>query len=422
MRAVYVTGLGVVSCLGNDAAGVADRLRRLEHGMAVMPAWVEAGHPVSVAAPLPGFRTDAPDPEDWEHPGRVPLRREQLRSLAPHGLYAHDACAQALAQAGWDAGLVQAPETGLYTASSGSSTLLHRHLDRLHQAGPQRASPNGVVASIAGTLTFNLGAYYGIRGESLGFVSACASSGHALGAAFEAIRHGRQERVLVVGGEDFHSDTLLPFATLRALSPNPDPDTASRPFDARRDGFVGTGGSAALTLESADSLQARGVRPLAHILGWGQASDGHHVAIAHPDGDGLARAMQNALSAADLSPEAIDYVNAHATSTVAGDRSEIRALQRVFTQAGARPWISSTKALTGHGLSLSSILEALFCVLAIDEGFLPGTAHLEQPDPEARGLRLLTETIEARPGVVMSNSSGFGGANVALILARPHDA
>jgi 3-oxoacyl-[acyl-carrier-protein] synthase-1 len=164
----------------------------------------------------------------------------------------------------------------------------------------------------------------------------------------------------------------------------------------------------------------RGARPYAEFLAWGQASDGHNVAISHPEGDGLRRAMGQALRAAQIAPGEVDYVNAHATSTPIGDLSEARALHRIFSEHGARPAISSTKALTGHGLSLAGAMETGFCALAMRDGFMPGSAHIGQLDPALGDLNILRETVETRPRVVLNNSSGFGGANVSLVLRRVH--
>jgi 3-oxoacyl-(acyl-carrier-protein) synthase len=283
----------------------------------------------------------------------------------------------------------------------------------------ERGNPMGIVSSIAGTLNFNLAAHYRITGAVSGFVSACASSSHALGFAVDEIRLGRQRRMIVLGAEDMTDESILPFASLRALSTNPDPGTASRPFDRRRDGFVGTGGAVALIVEDAALARQRGARVQAELVGWGQAGDGHDVAASHPEGAGLREAMRRALADARIGPAEVDYVNAHATSTPAGDRSEALALRSVFTAGGARPKVSSTKALTGHGLSLAGAMEAAFCVLALDERFVPGAAHLTEPDPVCEGLALPRASLDEAPGVVLNNSSGFGGSNVCHVLRRP---
>jgi 3-oxoacyl-(acyl-carrier-protein) synthase len=416
-RKVVVTGIGLVTCLGHNKTSVADRLRSQQHGFQVVRHFLEDERiPISVAAPVNGFSTASADPEDWEFPDDIRFRLEQLRGLSPNALYAHFALRRAAADAGLDLAQLSDPQTGLYTASSGSAMMTHFHLDRMKRLGPMRCSPLGVVASIAGTLNFNLAAAYQIRGSTCGMVSACASSGHAIGLATDEILLGRQDRMLVVGAEDFSDETIIPFAGMRVLSPNPDPDTASRPFDRQRDGFVGTGGSVALVLEEATVAQARGAVALCSIAGWGQATDGYHVAASHPEGEGLLRAMQLALHRAGWNTDDLDYINAHATSTVAGDVSECRALRALLK--GAQVPISSTKALTGHALSLSSIMEVAFCILAMQQHFIPGSAHLTDPDPETSGLNIPRSSIATSPERILSNSSGFGGVNVAIALQR----
>jgi 3-oxoacyl-[acyl-carrier-protein] synthase-1 len=283
-----------------------------------------------------------------------------------------------------------------------------------------RCSPLGIVSSISGTLNFNLVAHFKIKGASCGFSSACASSSHALGYAYDDIVLGRQKRMFVVGAEDGNEETILSFASMRALSLQTDPNQASRPFDIGRDGFVGTGGGVVLVIESEEEMIRRGARPYCEIGGWGQASDGHNVAISHPDGLGLRRAMTQAMSAAGEKPETIDYINAHATSTPIGDASEVRAIKDIFKEQGPRPAISSTKALTGHGLSLAGAMETAFCALAIRDGFMPGSAHITQLDPICDGLNIIRSTLSAQPKVVLNNSSGFGGANVSVVLRKPN--
>lgn len=416
-RRVAVTGLGFATCLGLEVSPVLASLRALRHGIVAYAPFADASVPVKLAAPVPGFVTDSPDAEDWTFPASLSFRLDQLRALSPNALYATHALRQAIAEAGLEPAMVSHPRTGLFTASAGSAMLTHHHIDRMKRVGPARCSPLGIVASIAGTLNFNLVPALGIQGASAGFVSACASSGHALGHAFDAIALGRQDRMLVVGAEDFTPETILPFASMRVLTPSRDPDTASRPFDRGRDGFVGTGGSVAMVLEEASAARARGATVFAEFKGWGESTDGTHMAIAHPEGAGLVRAMEAALASAGVAAREVDYVNAHATSTPMGDASECRALKRVFGTGAKRPAVSSTKALTGHALSLSSIMEAAFSVLAIHHRFIPGAAHLTDPDPEAEGLFLPRESLDEAPHLVVSNSSGFGGANVVTVFA-----
>ena len=418
MPRVFVTGIGLITSIGNDTATVARNLRELRHGFELHPPFQKPDIPCKVIGPVRGFDTTSADPEDWTFPSNYTVKRELLRTMAPNGLYAHCAMIQAIADARLNDADISNPDTGLYAASGGSPFLTHYHHARLERVGVMRCSPFGIVSSIVGTLNFNLVAAFKIRGASCGFSSACASSAHGIGYAFDDLVLGRQKRMFVVGAEDGNTDAILPFAGMRTLSLQSDPSLASRPFDVARDGFVGTGGAAVLVLETEEEIQRRGATPYCEVLGLGQASDGYNVAISHPEGDGLASAMKNALRASRVAPEQIDYINAHATSTLIGDVSEAKAVKTVFGQGQGRPKISSTKALTGHGLSLAGAMESAFCALAIRDGFTPGSAHITKLDPACEGLEILRATEAVGPKVVMKNSSGFGGANVAVIYQR----
>jgi 3-oxoacyl-(acyl-carrier-protein) synthase len=417
-RTPVITGLGFITSIGLDAPTVTTSLREGRHGMVTMDLADNPRVAVKVVAPVPGFNVASPAWRDWTWPDRYEIPRETLRALAPHGVYAFCALQQALDHAGLTPADLTDGTTGLFCASAGSAFLLHHNLQQMREHRYERSNPLGVVSSIAGTLNFNLAAHFHIAGAVTGFASACASSSHALGYAMDEIRLGRQDRMIVVGAEELNAPTLLPFDPMRALSHETDPARASRPFDIARDGFVGTGGAAVLILESTTLAASRGARPLARCLGWGQAADGYSVATSHPEGAGLRAAIQRALRDAAIAPTAIDYVNAHATSTLVGDRAEARALHDVFTATGARPAVSSTKGLTGHGLSLAGAMEAAFCVLALHDGFTPGNAHLDTPDEACAGLDLPIATRDQGPSLALNNSSGFGGSNVCHILAR----
>jgi 3-oxoacyl-(acyl-carrier-protein) synthase len=417
-RAAVITGLGFITPIGNDRSMVGQSLRALRPGLERIEFLGNPSLPIKVAGTPKDFVTDSPSWRDWRYPARYEFQRETLRSLAPHGLYGLCAVEQALADAQLSPDQLSDGATGLYCASAGSAFLLHHNLARMHAVRGERGNPMGVVASIAGTLNFNLAAHYGIRGAVGGFAAACASSSHALGCALDDIRLGRQRRMLVVGAEEVNAETILPFASMRVLSLSTDPATASRPFDRTRDGFVGAGGAVCLILEEAETARGRGAPVYAELAGWGQAADGHHVAISHPEGAGLAEAMRRALADAGFRAADIDYVNAHATSTQMGDRSEALALHSVFTAAEARPRISSTKGLTGHPLSMSGVMEAAFCALALRDGFIPANANLIEPDEACAGLDLPRLTLDAAPALAMNNSSGFGGSNVCHILRK----
>ncbi len=419
---VVVTGLGLITPIGNDGATVAANLRAGRHGLAPVVLMGNPDLPVKVAGTVKEFSVDSTNWRDWAWPPEYGIPRETLRGLAPHGVYALCAVQQALRDAGLSPEAIAGDdETGLFCASAGSAMLLHSNLAQMHAVRGERGNPMGVVSSIAGTLNFNLAAHFHITGAVCGFVSACASASHALGFAFDAIRLGRLRRVIVVGAEELNAETLLPFLAMRALSGASDPLLASRPFDAGRDGFVGGGGAAVLIIEEAGFAAARGARARAELLGWGQAADGYSVAMSHPEGAGLRLAMRRALEQSGVGPEDVDYVNAHGTSTPVGDRAEALALRAVFTAAGARPRISSTKGLTGHPLSMSGAMEAAFCVLALKEGFMPGNPHLVTPDPACEGLDLPRASVPIAPRVVLNNSSGFGGSNVCHVLRAVPD-
>ncbi|MFT4549670.1 MAG: 3-oxoacyl-[acyl-carrier-protein] synthase-1 [Verrucomicrobiales bacterium] len=417
MTEVVVTGIGIVSSIGTGKAEVESSLRELRHGFECWSAFEELGVAPKVAATVDGFDVSSINPGAWSWPDGYDLDPVVVRAMPPHGIYSMVAMQEALAQSGLDRDDLGDGETGLACASGGSMRLLHSHLSKSEASGWRRYHPLGVVSTVAGTLNFNFGPLLGIRGTSCGFVSACTSSSHALGAAFDEIMLGRQERMIVIGAEDFTVENLLPFAGMGALSLNPDPDTASRPFDRGRDGFVGTGGAAVLVLESAAVAKARGAKVLANMLGWAQASDGYHAAKPHPEGEGLARALQKALNVSGITAGEVDYINAHATSTVAGDIAEAKAVRTVF--GDACPPLSSTKALTGHGLSLAGALEASISLISMGAGITPGQAGLAELDENCKHLNLPSETLEEAPGVMVNSNSGFGGGNVCHVFANP---
>lgn len=418
MNDVVVTGLGFITSVGNSREEVADSLRS---GLCGIAPWrfgmgQNSETPVKVAGAVKGFELSSHDHAAWTWPSQWNLDRPLVRGVPPHGIYAVCALEQALSQAGLSRSELSDGATGLFCASAGSPKTMRYHLQRMEDCGWRRGHPLGITMSTAGTLNFNLAAHYAIRGASCGFVSACTSSAHALGYAMDEIRLGRQETMLVIGAEELTPETLLPFHAMGALSLDSNPETACCPFDIAAQGFVGAEGATALVLESELHAKRRGARPIARILGWGQASDGFAIATPHPTGDGIQRAVLRALGEARVQADRIDYLNAHATSTPAGDRSEALALQALFPAAG--PAISSTKALTGHGLSLAAVMEAAFCILALDQHFVPGQFHLSQPLPEASGLDLPRASRDTTPRHVLNVNSGFGGSNVCHVFSR----
>ena len=416
MNRVVVTGLGFISSIGNDRAAVLESLREGRSGIELMPELAAMNDRVKLAGTVKGFHFPTTDPLDWSFPKNVEFSRTQLRTMIPNAVYSVAAMEEAISDARLDSTLVSSPETGLYCASAGSAWLTHLAIESVLTRGPARTSAPTVVTGMPNSLHLNLTARFAIKGASVAFNSACASSSHALGSACDLIRLGRQKIMFVVGAEDCHPYNILPFASLRALSSQSDPALAPRPFDVSRDGFVITGGSAVLVLEDADHAAARGASIYAEVKGWGQSSDGYDVVAPDPTGKGLARAMNLALKDSGFTAANVDYINAHATATIAGDLAELNALKTLFTN-DCRPQVSSTKALTGHGLSLAGALEAGICCLALKEGFMPTNGKVGKLDPSCEGVSILTARSDVAPQVAMSNSSGFGGANVALVFS-----
>jgi 3-oxoacyl-[acyl-carrier-protein] synthase I len=415
-----VTGVGFVTPIGNDRLSVERNLRDGRHGIEAVEFLENPDISVKVAGTVKGFAVESPSWRDWSWPHGVEIPKDVLRGLSPHGVYAICAVEQALADAGLRASdIAEDAETGLYCASAGSAMLLHYNLARMRAARGVRGNPLGVVSSIAGTLNFTLAAHFRVTGAVCGFVSACASSSHALGYAIDDLRLGRLKRVIVVGAEELNADSLLPFAHMRALSIQTDPRKASRPFDAARDGFVGAGGAVAIVLETRARARERGARALAETAGWGQAADGYSVAASHPQGAGLKLAMARALADAKLEASGIDHVSAHATSTPVGDAAEALAIRELFAARGLTPKVAATKGLTGHALSMSGVMQAAFGVLSIGRGFIPGNPHLEVACAECEGLELPRATLDTAPVRILSNSSGFGGSNVCHVLVAP---
>ncbi|MGE9289727.1 MAG: beta-ketoacyl-[acyl-carrier-protein] synthase family protein [Puniceicoccales bacterium] len=418
MSRVAVTGLGFITSIGNNRSEVQSSLEDLRSGIEWYPEFDDPKIPIHVLGTIKDFETASPDQEDWVFPSQYRINRSFLRSLSPHVLYGFCAMRDAIEDAGLELDEVSDPDTGMFTASAGSTSSLVYHVNHLREYGAERSQPKAIVASIAGTLNFNLASHFHIRGATCGYVSACASSGHALAAAFEEIESGRQKRMIVVGAEDGNMECVLPFAAMRALSLNPDPATASRPFDRDHDGFVGTGGGVAMVLEAEEVAQARGASIYARMTGYGQASDGFSAVLPQPEGDGLIRAIKMALQRANLDPAEIDYVNAHAPSTPMGDIAEIKALRNVFAEKGLSPMVSSTKALTGHALSMASVLEAAISVLSMKKGFVPGSANFVNPEKGAEDLNIIPKTEKRQIQRLITNSSGFGGANVSIVFER----
>jgi len=290
----------------------------------------------------------------------------------------------------------------------------------LIERGPSRVSPFTVPRLMVNAASGNVSIMFGIQGPNSAVATACATGSNAIGDAGRYIQYDMAD-VMIAGGSEAALCELgmASFCAARALSvSNEIPHKASRPFDKGRDGFVMSEGAGVVVLEEYEHAKKRGARIYAELIGYGMSGDATHITAPEPEGRGATLAMRRALADAGVAPGEIAYVNAHATSTPAGDRSEALALRQVFTAAGAHPRVSSTKGLTGHPLSMAGVMEAAFCSVAVRDGFTPGNANLTEPDEACAGLDLPRVTTDAAPDLVLNNSSGFGGSNVCHVLRR----
>jgi 3-oxoacyl-[acyl-carrier-protein] synthase-1 len=419
MRRVVITGLGFISSIGNNRAAVIDGLRTQRRGVEIYPDLDRPGSPVRLAGTIKGFSFPNEDQDTWKIPDGISFSRKQLRSMSPHVVFAHISMDEAIADASIPPEIISNPRTGLMSASSGSAMMLYHNIDKMLRKGVLRCHPFSLPASVAGTLNFNLVSHFKIRGASTGLISACSSSAHAFGFALDLIRQDRQDAAFVVGAEDGDLFSILPFAAVRALTRSTDPTKSPCAFDRKRDGFAGSGGATVLFLEELEQARKRGAKIYAEAIGWGQSSDGYDIVAPTPNGEGLARAMQNALKDSKIAATEVDYINAHATATPQGDAAEANAIKSVF--GNRSPLISSTKSQTGHALSGAGALEAGISCLAIREKFTPMSMNITELDPVCDGLRIVTKPIDFAPRTVMSNSLAFGGANVALVFREFSD-
>jgi 3-oxoacyl-[acyl-carrier-protein] synthase-1 len=400
-RRVVVTGLGIVSCLGNDAATVTASLRELRPGIRFIPEYAELGLRSQVAG-VPDIDLEAQ------------IDRKLKRFMGDAAAYAFVAMRDALADAGLTDAVLHDPRTGVIAGSGGGSA--HWQIetgDLLRNRGVRKVGPYMVPRTMCSTVSAALATAFGIRGVSYSISAACATSAHCIGAAADMIRHGLQDVVIAGGGEEVHWGMTSQFDAMGALSThhNDTPHTASRPYDTGRDGFVIAGGGGMLVLEDHDHAVARGARIHAELVGYGVTSDG--VDMVAPSGEGAVRCMRMAMAGVDTP---IDYVNTHGTSTPLGDIVELEAVREAFD--GAVPPLSSTKALSGHSLGAASVHEAIYCLLMQQGGFMAGSANIEHLDPRAEDFPILRESRDAELRTVMSNSFGFGGTNGTLVFRR----
>ena len=401
MERVVITGLGIVSCLGNDRDSVAASLRDTRPGIRAVPEYAELGFRSQVAG-VPQVDLDAR------------IDRKQRRFMGDAAAFAYLGLQDAIADAGLDPEAVSHPRIGVIAGSGGGSCANQvEAADLLRAKGVRRVGPYMVTRTMCSTVSANLATALRIRGVNYSISSACATSAHCIGAAMEQIQLGKQDIVFAGGGEELHWTQTMLFDAMGALSSkyNDAPLSASRAYDADRDGFVIAGGGGMVVVESLSHAQKRGARILAEIVGYGATSDGADMVA--PSGEGAARCMRQALATVDGD---IDYLNTHGTSTPVGDVAELGAMREVFGEHV--PPFSSTKSLSGHSLGAAGVHEAIYCLLMMERGFIAGSANVETPDPAAAGLPLVTASRDAALRTVMSNSFGFGGTNASLVLRR----
>jgi len=411
MRRVVVTGIGAVSPLGLDAGSTFDGLIRGKSGIGKITRFDVSDYPVQIAGEVKGF-----DPLNY-------VEKKRIKEGDTFIHYAIAAADEAVKASGFEPSDEQRDMVGtIIGVGLGGLPMIEAMANTLFEKGPRKISPYFIPAVISNLVPGQLSMRFGYRGSSFTTTSACASGAHAIGEATRAIRLGELDACLTGGAEATVTGLgIAGFAQMRALSTrNDEPERASRPWDAGRDGFVMGEGAAMVMLEEYESAKKRGAPILAEVAGYGTTADAYHLTSPAPEGEGAQRSMRMALKNAGLTAESVGYVNAHATSTGVGDINEVLAMRAVFgAHATSGLAVSSTKSMTGHLLGAAGALESLICLLALGRGILPPTINLENPIEEAKGVNLVPLTAQERPvDVVMNNSFGFGGTNATVVFKR----
>ena len=402
MKRVVVTGMGIVSSLGNNCREVLASLQHLKSGISFDESYREMGLRSNVAGNI------KIDPK--EH-----IDRKILRFMGNAAAYAYIAMKEAIAHAGLTEEQVSNVRTGIVTGSGGASSSSQvEAADILRESGVKRIGPYGVTKTMASTVAACLATPFKIKGVNYSISSACSTSAHCIGHAAELIQLGKQDIVFAGGGEEVSGQMSMLFDAMGALSSkyNDTPEQASRAYDADRDGFVISGGGSILVMEEYEHAKARGANILCELTGYGATSDGHDM--VQPSGEGAVRCMQMALA---QHGGGVDYINAHGTSTPVGDTKELGAIKEVFSGKDV-PLISSTKSLSGHALGAAGSNEAVYSILMMLNDFVCASANIFNLDEHAAGLPILRENISRKLNAVMSNSFGFGGTNATLIFSR----
>ena len=403
MRRVVVTGMGIVSPIGNSVAEVTDSLRAGRSGIVFCPEYAERG-----------FRSHVHGAPKIDMDDRID--RKLRRFMGDGAAYSYIAMKEAIASAGLTDAEVQNERTGVVMGSGGPSTSAQvEAADIARDKGPKRIGPYAVPKAMCSTVSANMATAFHMRGLSYSISSACSTSAHCIGNGTELIQWGKQDMVFAGGGEELHWTLTVLFDAMGALSSkfNTTPERASRPFDVDRDGFVIAGGAGVVVLEELEHAKARGATIYGEVAGYGATSDG--VDMVAPSGEGARRCMR--LATAGLGNTRIDYINAHGTSTPAGDMTELKAIQDVF--GAHKPKISSTKSLTGHSQGATGVHEAIYSLIMLNNDFIAASANVENLDPEAGDADIVTKRIDnAGLSCVLSNSFGFGGTNATLAFKR----
>ena len=407
MRRAVVTGIGIVSAIGNNRREVTDSLRGGASGIRFCETYRDMGFRSHIHGAI---RMDPDKAVD----------RRLRRFMGDGAVYNYVAMEEAIADAGLEASDISNERTGLIMGSGGPSTRNQvLAADLLRDRGTTRKiGPFMVPRTMSSTNSATLATPFGIRGVNYSITSACSTSAHCIGNALEQIQLGKQDIVFAGGGEELHWSLSMLFDAMPALSSgfNDTPEKASRPFDVRRDGFVISGGGGCVVVEELEHAKARGAKVYGEIVGYGATSDGYDM--VQPSGDGAVRCMKLAMDGLDAP---VDYINTHGTSTPVGDATELEAIRAVFTngKGNQQPHLASTKSLTGHALGAAGVHEAIYSLIMLNEDFVAASANLDDPDPAADGLSLVTERIDdAGLHQVMSNSFGFGGTNCSLVFRR----
>lgn len=405
MRRVVVTGLGIVSCLGNDRQAVLEALKEGRSGIRFKEEYAERG-----------FRSQVAGVVDIDLDALID--RKLRRFMGDAAAFAYVSMAQAIEDSGLTPEMVSSERTGLIAGSGGASSANQvEAADVMREKGLRRVGPYRVTRTMGSTVSACLATPFKIKGVNYSISSACATSAHCIGNAMEQIQMGKQDVVFAGGGEEEHWTLSCLFDAMGALSTqyNESPEKASRPYDQARDGFVIAGGGGMLVLEELEHARARGAKIYAEVVGYGATSDGHDMVA--PSGEGAMRCMRQAMATVDGK---IDYINTHGTSTPVGDVAELKAIREVF--GNTTPAMSSTKSLTGHSLGATGVQEAIYSLLMMENDFIAASANVETLDEQADGFDIVTQR---RDGVkverVLSNSFGFGGTNACLVLEKFKD-